>query len=70
MTYREAIQKKIQDVERLYDHAGELRDVACEQEKETWNEMRFLTRELSLKLQRLDNRMSDNRASIEVTDHY
>lgn len=70
MTYREAIQKKIEDVEKIYDHAGGLRDRAADAEKQTWNDVRTLSREISFKLQRMDNSLSDGRAGMKVADGY
>lgn len=70
MTYREAIQRKIEQVEILYTDAGYLRDHATEPEKDTWNEVRSLTGELLTVLNRLDNRISESRAAKIVGDGY
>jgi hypothetical protein len=66
MTYREYIQKEIEEIEKRYDTAGGLRDVAEGKEKDTWNEVRRLTREVSTILRRLDNGLPKGRAGMEV----
>lgn len=65
-TYREWIQSEIEAVDERYDLAGSLRDFASENEKDTWNEVRRLTRDVSHILQRLDNRLSQDRADTMV----
>jgi len=69
-TYRQAIQIEIGAIEKVYDIAGALRDTAIGIEKDVFNEIRKQTRDLSLALQRLDNRMADHRASIELEGNY
>lgn len=66
MTYREHIQKQIEEIEKQYDMAGYLRDAATGREKDTWNKVRALTREVSTQLRRLDDSLSDGRAKMEL----
>lgn len=66
MTYREYIQKEIEEIEKRYDMAGGLRDAAEGKEKDTWNKVRGLTREVSNELRRLDNSLTHIRANMEI----
>ncbi len=64
MTYRQQIQKQVDEVEKIYDMAGGLRDVAEGKEKEVFNELRSLQRRASDILRKLDDGLSDARAGM------
>jgi hypothetical protein len=66
MTYREAIQKMIADVERIYDECEGLRDHATNEEKDAWNAMRKTLYDASRPLRRLDNSLSQSRANTKL----
>jgi hypothetical protein len=66
MTYRDKIQEMILQIEKLYDDAGWLRDLATGDEKKYWNEFRGNILETSEPLRRLDDNMTDNRAKTEI----
>jgi hypothetical protein len=60
MTYGEAIEKKLQETETLYDHAGALRDRAHGNEKEHWNNLRRLYRAACDELYKLRDKSETN----------
>ena len=66
MTFRAAIQKLQNDLDQVYESAGVLRDSAVFSEKETFSEVRTLTRNAMEALSKLDNKISDNRAQMEL----
>lgn len=66
MTYREHIQNEIDEIEKRYDRAGGLRDAAVGKEKDTWNEVRRLTREVSTLLRRLDDSLPEGRTKMKL----
>jgi hypothetical protein len=66
MTYREAIQKMVKDVDNIYSDAGVLRDSATGKEKEVFNEVRTQTRNLFSLLNKFDNQLPDDRAHMEI----
>jgi arsenate reductase-like glutaredoxin family protein len=66
MTYREAIQEQIAQLEKLYDDASPLRDAAVSFEKQTFNDVRGLLRTASSLYRKLDDRLPDNRAQMEL----
>lgn len=70
MTYREAIQIQIAALKQLYDHAEALRDVADEDEKEAFNNMRRLLPEVWRPLQKVDNKLSAVAASYRLYGNY
>lgn len=66
MTYREAIQQLQTNIDNAYEAAGVLRDYAALDEKQTWNNLRTLTRDAYNELGKLDNQLSDDRATMPV----
>lgn len=70
MTYREAVQAQIAALQALYDNAEALRDVATEEEKEAWNNLRRGLPVLWDGLQRIDNRMPDGHAAYPLKGTY
>ena len=70
MTYRDAIQIQIKALQDIYDHAEALRDVATEDEKEAWNNVRRLLPSVWGPLQKVDNRLSDQRAAYQLKGNY
>ena len=66
MTYREAIQQLQSEVEIMYEKAGALRDVADMKEKAHWNTVRMDLSNASYELSKLDNQLTDVRASMEL----
>ncbi len=70
MTYREAIQIQIAAVQKIYDNCGALRDAATGEEKRYWNDMRGGLGALWPVLQRLDNSLRDERASMQLEGNY
>ena len=66
MTYREAIQKLILDIDQVYDSAGSLRDSATLIEKNSWDRVRTHTRNAYQALADLDRNISDARAEMEL----
>lgn len=70
MTYREAIQIQIAALMQIYDNANGLRDYATGEEKEAWNNLRGALPGIWNKLQRLDNTMTDKRASEKLRGNY
>jgi hypothetical protein len=70
MTYRDAIQIQIAALQQIYDHAEGLRDVANEDEKDAWNNVRRLLPEVWRPLQKMDNKLSDSEASYKLKGDY
>jgi hypothetical protein len=69
-TYREAIQSLVDQIEILYDKAGALRDAADLNEKPHWNLMRTLTRDASSNLRKLDDKLPEDRATMQLRGNY
>jgi hypothetical protein len=65
-TYRQYIQSLIEEQEKIYDTAGGLRDHAAVNEKGRWNAIRTHAREVISVLWKLDNELSDSRASMKI----
>jgi hypothetical protein len=70
MTYREAIQIQIAALQKIYDHAEALRDVADDKEKEAWNQVRRLLPDVWGPLQKVDNNLSDVDANYKLKGNY
>ena len=66
ITYREKIQGMIKEIELLYEAAEWLRDMATEEEKKYWNDHRRIFYSADEPLRKLDNSLSDNRASMII----
>lgn len=66
MTYREKIQEMIEQINKLYDDAEWLRDLATEEEKKHWNDHRRIFYDAAQPLRRLDNSLSKNRANEKI----
>jgi predicted nuclease with TOPRIM domain len=66
MTYREKINELKTKLMEVYADAEWLRDVATEDEKKYWNELRGSLYSINTPLNRLDNGLSEARASMEV----
>lgn len=58
MTYREKIQQMIQQINKLYNDAEGLRDMALMQEKEYWNKHRGIFYDAAKPLRMLDDSLS------------
>lgn len=67
MTYREKIQEMIEQIDKLYDDAEWLRDVADEDEKRYLNKFREKFFDAGRPLRQLDYNISDKRASMIVS---
>lgn len=66
MTYREKIQELIKSIDSVYDEAEYLRDCATLDEKQYWNEIRKIFYDASSPLNKLDNRLSPERANMKI----
>ena len=66
MTYREKIHELKQKIQSIYDDAEWLRDVATEDEKKHWNEIRRIFYDADKPLHTLDNSLSQSRAAMEI----
>ena len=66
MTYRTKIQELIKTIQSIYDDAEWLRDIALLEEKAYWNEVRRIFYSAKEPLRKLDNKLSQSRADMEV----
>lgn len=66
MTYREQIQKMIDDLQSVYDRANALRDQASDKEKEAFNHVRRYLPAIWSPLADMDNKMDEKWANREV----
>lgn len=66
MTYREKIQEMISQIDKLYDDANWLRDLATIEEKKYWNEFRGNFFDASQPLRKLDDNMTDSRGMTQI----
>lgn len=66
MTYREKIQQLIEIIDKASEEAEALRDYANEHEKFHWNHFRGGCIVIVADLQKLDNGLSNVRASMEI----
>lgn len=62
MTYREKIQDLIKQIDGIYEDAGWLRDLATDEERVYWNEVRRMFYSAGVPLSKLDDSLSENRA--------
>jgi hypothetical protein len=67
MTYRNKIQDLIKMIDTIYDDAEVLRDIATEDEKIYWNEIRKIFYSAGAPLSKLDNSLNPNRASLDLS---
>jgi hypothetical protein len=71
MNYREAIQIQIAALQKVYDNAASLRDLASnDQEKEAWNNVRRSLPSVWSPLQNLDNSLTDEGAQYKLRGEY
>lgn len=66
MTYREKIRQLLKTIQSIYDDAEWLRDIADEEEKPYWNEVRRIFYSADEPLRRLDNKITQSRADMEI----
>jgi hypothetical protein len=66
MRYREKIQELIKTIQSIYDDAEWLRDIATEEEKPYWNEVRRIFYAANEPLGKLDNKLTQSRADMEI----
>lgn len=66
MIYREKIQQLIKIIQSIYDDAEWLRDIATEEEKPYWNEVRRIFYSADEPLRKLDNKITQSRADMEL----
>lgn len=66
MTYREKIQQLLETIQSIYDDAEWLRDIATEEEKSYWNEVRRIFYSADEPLRKLDNKLTRSRADMEI----
>lgn len=66
MTYRGKIQQLIKTIQSIYDDAEWLRDIASEDEKPYWNEVRRIFYSADEPLRKLDNDIPQSRADMET----
>ena len=66
MRYREKIHRLIKTIQSIYDDAEWLRDIATEDEKPYWNEVRRIFYSADESLRKLDNDISQSRADMEI----
>ena len=67
MTYRNKIQDIIKMIDTIYEDAEILRDLATEEEKTYWNEIRKIFYYAGAPLSKLDNSLNPNRASLDLS---
>jgi very-short-patch-repair endonuclease len=66
MTLREKVQSMVEQIDKLYDDANWLRDLATGEEKKYWNEFRGNFFDVAQPLRKLDDSMSDSRAQTKI----
>lgn len=70
-TYRQAIQKKVKELDKIFDDAENLRDVpATEEEKQQWNLIRMHVAKAIDILNAMDNKLSAAMANIQLKGTY
>jgi len=67
MTYRNKIQDLIKMIDTIYDDAEVLRDIATDDEKSYWNEIRKTFYSAGAPLSKLDNSLNPNRAALDLS---
>lgn len=65
-TYRAFVQDIVQDIDKLYDKIGALRDTASTTEKKIYNDSRGILGRLLSEWSSFDNRLPDDRAQKEI----
>ena len=70
MTFREAIQIQIEALQEVYDNANNLRDLADENEKELFNNVRRYLPAIWGEFQKIDNGLSLQAAAYVVNGDY
>ena len=70
MTYRNKIQDLIKMIDAIYDDAEILRDMATEDEKIYWNEIRKIFYSAGAPLSKLDNSLNMNRAALDISQSF
>jgi hypothetical protein len=70
MTYRKKIQNMIKMIDSIYDDAEILRDIATEDEKIYWNELRKIFNYAGAPLSKLDNSLHQNRADLDISNKF
>lgn len=68
MTYREKIQQMVEQINKLYNDANWLRDMAMDDEKDYWNKHRGIFYDAAKPLMQLDNMLTDRSATRCVHD--
>ena len=68
MTYRKKIQHMLKIIDSIYDDAEILRDIATEDEKIYWNEIRKIFYSAGAPLSKLDNSLHQNRADLDISN--
>jgi len=66
MTYREKIQELSIKIESIYNDAEWLRDVATEEEKKYWNDIRRVFYDADKPLRQLDHSLTQGRANMTL----
>jgi hypothetical protein len=66
MTYREKIQEMISRIDAIYEECEPMRDIASEDEKQYWNAMRKTFYDAAQPLRKLDNRLTQSRATMII----
>lgn len=70
-TYRQAIQKKVKELDTVFDDAENLRDVpATEEEKQQWNLVRMHVGKAIDILNAIDNKLSAALANYQLKGTY
>ena len=64
MTYREKIQELNQKIQSIYNDAEWLRDMATEEEKKYWNDIRRIFYDADQPLRKLDHSLTQSRAGM------
>lgn len=69
LTYREQIQALVDQINHIYEAAGNLRDCASSEEKQYWNETRKIFYDASIPLRKLDNSLTQASANELLNDY-
>jgi hypothetical protein len=70
MTYREAIQSQISQLDKIFYNCEALRDAATLEEKDAWNGTRYRIQKAIDELNRLDNRLTEARSLMPLRGSY
>lgn len=66
-TYRELVQDIYNDLDKIYDRVGGLRDAAATNEKEIYNHTRGVLGDLIRVWRRFDNALPEDRATMPLS---